>query len=97
MRAVLCSPAQSGTAAGPVPPSTGIPPPAPAWQDRGTGGGHAGGLLLAVPVFAGSIIGGDLLGVSQAGGAHAMAVAFVWTPLGFLVGAVLGAVAANRR
>ncbi|MCL4185996.1 MAG: hypothetical protein KJZ85_00210 [Rhodobacteraceae bacterium] len=60
-------------------------------------GGLAGGSVLAVLVFAGGIIGGDLLGVSQAEGAYAMGVAFVWTPLGFVLGFALGAVAARRR
>lgn len=59
--------------------------------------GLGSGLLLAAMVFAGGIGGGHLFGVSKAEGAWAMGVAFVWTPLGFIVGAIAGAVIANLR
>ncbi|MCC6305910.1 MAG: hypothetical protein IT545_12040 [Rhodobacteraceae bacterium] len=59
--------------------------------------GLGGGILAAVLVFAGGIALGDLLEVSQAEGAWVMSVAFFATPVGFVLGAFLGAVLANRR
>ncbi len=59
--------------------------------------GLGGGILAAFLVFAGGILLGEILGISQFEGAWVMSVAFFATPLGFVLGAILGAVLANRR
>lgn len=39
----------------------------------------------------------SVISISQAEGAYAMGVAFVWTPLGAVIGAVVGFVRGGRR
>ena len=56
-----------------------------------------GGLLLvAGVVFAVGMTLPSIITISQAEGAYAMGVAFFWTPLGALAGAVLGYVLSRR-
>jgi hypothetical protein len=43
------------------------------------------------------ILAGDVFDISQREGAYAMAVAFVYTPIGAVVGGIIGAVLARRR
>lgn len=50
-----------------------------------------GFLAGGAAMFAGGMALPSLLPISQAEGAHAMSVAFVWTPLGAVSGAILGA------
>lgn len=51
-----------------------------------------GGVVFATGMALPSVV-----SISQAEGAYAMGVAFVWTPLGAVTGAVLGFVLAGRR
>lgn len=48
-------------------------------------------------VFAAGMAAPEVLPISQAEGAWAMGVAFVWTPLGALLGALGGALWPRRR
>lgn len=57
----------------------------------------AGGVIGGIVTMFGGFVLGDALGVSQAEGAYAMQVAFFMTPIGAVVGAVLGAWLARRR
>ena len=53
----------------------------------------AGGAI----VFAVGMALPSVISISDAEGAYAMGVAFVWTPLGAVIGAVVGFVRAGRR
>lgn len=56
--------------------------------------GALGGVALAVGLAVAAAI---IFDITQAEGAYAMGVAFFWTPLGALAGAIAGAVFAPRR
>ena len=63
------------------------------WLGYGLAGFFAGGVL----VFAIGMLLPMIIKISQAEGAYAMGVAFVWTPLGALVGAIIGLILAGGR
>jgi hypothetical protein len=63
------------------------------WLGWALAGFFGGGAL----VFAIGMLLPMVIKISQAEGAYAMGVAFVWTPLGALVGAVIGLIVASGR
>lgn len=60
-------------------------------------GAVAGALAGGGAVFALGLAAAEVLAISQAEGAYAMGLVFVWVPAGALMGAVAGAVLAARR
>ena len=63
------------------------------WLGYGLAGFFGGGILafaigMAVPL---------VFRISQSEGAYAMGVAFVWTPLGAVLGALIGLIVASLR
>jgi hypothetical protein len=57
----------------------------------------AGGLGVGALVFGIGMALPSVLAISKAEGAYAMGVAFVWTPIGLVVGAVLGFIFAGSN
>lgn len=54
-----------------------------------------GAMLGGVVTFFGGIWAGEMFRVSQAEGAYAMQVAFFFTPIGMIAGAIAGVIAAR--
>lgn len=64
---------------------------------RGTLGFAAGLVAGAVAAVALSVAAAFIFNISQMEGAYAMGVAFFWTPLGAILGGIVGTVLALRR
>lgn len=64
---------------------------------RRFGWGVLGFLAGGGAVFAAGMALPSVISISQAEGAYAMGVAFVWTPLGAVISAVLGVILSGRR
>lgn len=58
--------------------------------------GMTGFVLGAVATFFGGLAAGEMIGISQAEGAFVMQVAFFWTPVGAIAGALIGVFLARR-
>ena len=64
---------------------------------RWLGYGFLGFVAGAAVALGLCVLAGWIFAISQAEGAYAMQVAFIWIPAGALVGLVAGLVAAGRR